>query len=89
MSTYTVTGNLTMLTASAQLAAFKWPDGASELTLDLTQVAEVDSAAVSVLLHWQRMAQARKARLAINGMPVSLAELIRLYDVQTLLPVGA
>ncbi|GGP27802.1 STAS domain-containing protein [Silvimonas amylolytica] len=89
MSTYIVTGNLTMLTASAQLAAFSWPAGASEMMLDLTQVAEVDSAAVSVLLHWQRMAQARKGRLTIKNMPVSLAELIRLYDVQSLLPVSA
>ncbi|MBB5193121.1 phospholipid transport system transporter-binding protein [Silvimonas terrae] len=88
MSDYTVTGNLTMLTASKQLAAFVWPEGASELTLNLGQLGEVDSAAVSVLLHWQRIARTRKARLEIKDMPIALAELIRLYGVQSLLPAG-
>ncbi len=89
MSVYTVTGHLTMLTASAQLAAFSWPEGEREVTLNLGQLVEVDSAAVSVLLHWQRIARARKARLEIKDMPAALAELIRLYGVQSLLPAGS
>ncbi|MDR3425893.1 MULTISPECIES: STAS domain-containing protein [Silvimonas] len=89
MSVHAITGKLTMDTAGAQLAAFSWPVAANELTLDLSQVQEVDSSAVSVLLHWQRQAKTQQANFLITGVPPALRELVRLYGVEDLLPTGA
>jgi phospholipid transport system transporter-binding protein len=58
-----------------------------EFEFDLAAVAEVDSAAVAMLLEWQRQAQARGGRLVLSGVPVDIASLAKLYGVDGLLPL--
>lgn len=58
---------------------------AGDLTLDLSAVTQVDSAAVALLLHWQRSAQAAGKRFEFVSVPEGLCSLATLYGVDTLL----
>ena len=59
-----------------------------DLTVDLDGVATVDSAAVALLLAWQRAATAEGKRLTFKGIPPGLAALADLYGVDSLLQLG-
>ena len=56
--------------------------------IDLSQVEDVDSSAVSMLLEWQREAGRRKRRLIFVNMPEKLKNLVQLYDLLELIPEG-
>jgi phospholipid transport system transporter-binding protein len=60
-----------------------------DLTIDLDGVATVDSAAVALLLAWQRVAAAEGKRLAFKDIPPDLASLADLYGVDSLLQLGS
>ena len=59
-----------------------------DVTIDLDGVATVDSAAVALLLAWQRAASAEGKRLVFKGIPPGLASLADLYGVDSLLQLG-
>ncbi len=54
--------------------------GAEEI--DLSSLDSVDSAAVAVLLSWQRQAQKQSRSLRLLAAPASLLSLISLYGMQ-------
>ena len=58
-----------------------------DLVIDLAQVSEVDSSAISMLLEWQRGACSRKQKLHFANMPKNLQSLARLYGVSELIPL--
>jgi phospholipid transport system transporter-binding protein len=51
-------------------------------------VDEVDSAAVSLLLEWARQAVQRGRQLQLRNLPENLQCLLKVYDVQELLPAA-
>ncbi|MCX7182587.1 MAG: STAS domain-containing protein [Nitrosospira sp.] len=53
----------------------------SDLVIDLAQVTEVDSSAVSMLLEWQRRTNTHNQRLFFSNIPVQLKNLAELYGV--------
>jgi phospholipid transport system transporter-binding protein len=55
--------------------------------LDVSDVDRVDSAGVALLLEWMRLARAREAAFSITGAPPAMKDLVRLADLQDLLPV--
>ncbi|MEH6460569.1 STAS domain-containing protein [Chitinimonas sp. JJ19] len=59
---------------------------APELLIDLSEVSEIDSTAVSLLLHWQRDALAQGRRIALSQPPANLTSLAALYGVEAFLP---
>ena len=59
-----------------------------DVAFDLAAVSEVDSAAVALLLAWQRQAIAQGGRLALSNVPAGIASLARLYGVDTLLDLA-
>lgn len=59
----------------------------TDLIIDLAQVTEVDSSAVSMLLEWQRKKQKNNQRLYFSNMPENLKNLIQLYGVAELVPL--
>lgn len=59
-----------------------------EAQVDCSKLTQVDSAAVAVLLAWQRDAAGRGQSLAIVGVPAQLAELAKLYGVDSLVQLG-
>jgi len=61
---------------------------AGDTAFDLSAVATVDSAAVALLLAWQRAAIQQGRRLELSGAPAGIASLAELYGVQTLLQAG-
>ena len=58
------------------------------LVIDLAQVSEVDSSAISMLLEWQREAGRSKRQLRFANMPENLQSLARLYGVSELIPLA-
>lgn len=77
--------SLTVLNATAALergyAALK----AGQTVFDLRHVLTVDSVAVSVMLSWQRAAQAAGIKLQLKNLPPALQSLTKLYGVCSLL----
>jgi len=57
-----------------------------DLLLDLGGVTEVDSTAVSLLLHWRRAAHLGKRKISMRNVPDSVKSLATLYGVNELLP---
>lgn len=60
-----------------------------DVLLDLSAVTDVDSTAVSLLLHWRRDARAHARQIAMCHPPASLLSLATLYGVHALLPAVA
>ena len=56
-----------------------------EVTVDLSGVTEVDSAAVSLLLEWRRAAAAVNRRIEYTNVPANLRSLADLYGVAGLI----
>lgn len=58
-------------------------------TVDLSEVTEMDSALLALLLAWLRDAKTRQRELAFANLPEALRTIARLYGVDSLLPVAA
>jgi phospholipid transport system transporter-binding protein len=86
MSTMTLPAVLTMAQARETLARLEpalRADG--ELTIDASQLTDLDSAAIAVLLHCRRIASAAGRSLRVTGAPAKLGALAALYGVKELL----
>jgi len=79
-------GGLTMETVPALFEAGLQHLSSQDLQVDFSQVEAVDSAAVSMLLGWERAAQRGKRELRVINLPEDLLSLARLYGVADLLP---
>ena len=81
-----VSGAMTMLSVPALLdeSAAVFVD--DNLEVDLAQVDEVDSAALSLLFEWLREAHARNASLVFVNLPANLTSLATLYGVLDFIP---
>lgn len=53
----------------------------SARSIDLSGVAQVDSAAIAVLLAWERASAGSSGPLPVTGAPDGLRSLARLYEV--------
>lgn len=88
----TVSGRLTLDTAREAAGTLfgsdRLPHKGEKITVDLQQVEAVDSAAVSVLLQWSRLAQNNDVQLSFINLPANLRSLVNLYDVAEMLSVS-
>lgn len=57
----------------------------SPLEIDFSAVSEVDSTAISLMLHWRRHALTTGQELRFTHLPPSLLSLAQLYGVELLL----
>jgi phospholipid transport system transporter-binding protein len=80
-----VSGALTLGSVTAELEAGKAAIGEGARSVDLAEVAEVDSSALALLLAWQREAKRLDRELAIANLPKGLATIASLYGVADLL----
>ena len=55
------------------------------LTIDFSDVSDVDSSAVALLLEWRRQASQRGKRLDFVNLPANLLALAELYGVADLI----
>ncbi|MBC7802620.1 MAG: STAS domain-containing protein [Candidatus Parcubacteria bacterium] len=81
-----VSGALTLANAAEALR-----EGSAELTqgvhtVDLSEVGELDSSALALLLAWLRVAKRLGSDLAFANLPQGLTTIARLYGVAELLP---
>jgi len=79
-------GGLTMETVPALFATGLRHLESDDLWVDFSRVESVDSAAVSMLLGWERAAQRGKRELHVFNIPDDLLSLAGLYGVADLLP---
>jgi phospholipid transport system transporter-binding protein len=86
MKVFQATGTLTLESAAQQLTTLPNLAQGELLQVDLSQISAADSSAVALLLHWMRSAQKQGGELQFSGVPEGLAGLIRLYEVDALLP---
>src|SRR5260221_8608598 len=56
--------------------------------VDLSEVTDMDSSLLAVLLTWLRDARGRNQELAFANLPEALQTIARLYGVDGLLPAG-
>lgn len=86
-----VGGALTLATASKALDAMNdmFSNVAGRLIVDLADVGRCDSAALAVLLEWQRRATRSGRELAYHNVPVRLIQLARISELDTILPITA
>ena len=83
-----ISGRLTMDSIGASFVEAMQPLDGKNWTIDLAQVEEADSAAVSMLLAWLRNAQRHEARLIFVNVPDTLHSLAELYGVADALPLN-
>ena len=83
-----VSGGLTLASVTAALAEGNAAIGEGARTVDLAQVAELDSSALALLLAWLREAKRRNLSLVFENLPEGLTTIARLYGVAELLPVS-
>lgn len=79
-----VTGPMTMKQVNALLSESSALPPANEI--DLSEVSDVDTSAVSLLFEWMRQAQGRNSKISIVNLPANLVSLAELYGVTDLLP---
>jgi len=86
---YRVQGRITIDNARALLADGLRQFGKDGLVVDLSQLEDVDSSAVSLLLEWLREAQRNQRKLRFANLPDNLKSLATLYGVLDLIQPDA
>lgn len=87
---FLISGSLSFANARAVLLASRRSfRGASALDIDLSGVARADSAGLSLLVEWSRVAQAAGQNFTIRNAPVQLRSMARLVGVEALLGLAA
>ena len=86
-----VSGALTLSTASKALDAMNGmaANAAGRIVVDLADVGRCDSAALAVLLEWQRRATRSGRELVYRNIPARLIQLARISELDTVLAVTA
>lgn len=82
---YRIQGRITIANANALLAEGLKLFVRDGLVVDLSQLEEVDSSAVSLVLEWLREAQRNQRKLSFTHLPDNLKSLATLYSVLDLI----
>lgn len=82
---YRIQGRITIDNARTLLVDGLRQFGKDGLVVDLSQLEEVDSSAVSLLLEWLREAQRNQRKLRFTNLPDNLKSLATLYGVLDLI----
>jgi phospholipid transport system transporter-binding protein len=84
---FRVRGPVTIANVEALLAEGRREFQGPRISVDLGQVGEVDSSAVSLLLQWLRDASAKGQHLSYVNVDPNIRSLAVLYGVTELLPI--
>lgn len=82
---YRIQGRITMANANALLTEGLKLFVRDGLEVDLSQLEEVDSSAVSLVLEWLREARRNQRKLRFTHLPENLKSLATLYGVLDLI----
>lgn len=76
---YLVEGDLTFATIDKRtVKAMNFLATAKEITIDLSQVANTDSAGLALMIEWIRYCRAKRTQLRFSNVPKQLLSLARL-----------
>ena len=59
--------------------------GSKELDVDLSEVIEMDSAGLALLVYWRQQAESKQCHLRLINSPEQVKTMIRISDLDTLL----
>ena len=82
---WNLNGDVLIATVSSILAASKSLNMQENITIDFAQVKDIDTAAISLILEWQRRALKENQLLKLANLPVNLLSLAQLYGVAELI----
>ncbi|MEN8170270.1 MAG: STAS domain-containing protein [Pseudomonadota bacterium] len=88
---FQISGELSFKTVNAVLAESKvsiFAEAATQLDLDLGNVARADSAGLALLIQWMRMAREHDTNIRFHHLPKQLLAIARAGELDTLLPVA-
>ena len=80
-----ITGDIEINNATALLAASQKLEMVSNTQIDFSKVAEIDTAAISLIFEWKRRAIAENKQLSFLNLPANLKSLTQLYGVAELI----
>ena len=80
-----IAGDIEMDNANALLMRSQDLVLAENTLVDFAHVTEIDTAAISLILEWQRRAIAEKKQLRLVNLPTNLISLTHLYGVADLI----
>jgi phospholipid transport system transporter-binding protein len=84
-NTWHLSGDLVFATISSVLTESKSHEMPPELQLDFTNVAEVDTSAISLVLELKRHAIAHQVDMNVIGVSENLTSLMQLYGVDEII----
>ncbi len=60
-----------------------------DFLVDFSAVSKVDTAALSLMMEWQRRAMASSSRISFVNLPLNLSRLLTVYGLTGFVPVSA
>lgn len=83
-----VSGDIFMDNANAILSQSDALLMADAIEIDFSAVTDVDTAALSLIMEWQRRAVASKCKVTFANLPANLTSLAALYGVTEFIPIS-
>lgn len=85
---WSVAGEILMDNANAVLVESNALEITDDLQIDFSAVTDVDTAALSLLIEWQRRALTANKKVIFTQLPESLLSLATLYGVAAFIPLS-
>lgn len=87
-NTWRIAGDVLMDNANFILQHSRALSMGDEFLVDFSAVNKVDTAALSLMMEWQRRAAASSSRVRFANLPVNLSRLVSLYGLTDFVPVS-
>lgn len=83
-----ISGDVLMDNANVILAESKAFLMGKDVEIDFADVTDVDTAALSLIMEWQRRATASNCKVNFSNLPANLTSLAALYGVTEFIPLS-
>ena len=87
-NTWRIAGDVLMDNANFILQQSRALSMGDEFLVDFSAVNKVDTAALSLMMEWQRRAASSSSRVGFANLPVNLTRLVSVYGLTDFVPVS-
>lgn len=87
-NTWRIAGDVLMDNANFILQQSRALSMGDEFLVDFSAVNKLDTAALSLMMEWQRRAATSSSRVGFANLPVNLTRLVSLYGLTDFVPVS-
>lgn len=87
-SKWQVSGDLLMDNVNEILLKSESLSMNGEFIVDFSEVTKVDTAALSLMMEWQRRASTSTSKVSFANLPTNLSRLVTLYGVAEFVPLS-